>query len=282
MDFSFFCKGIYDSMEGVSNQEVFVHDIFRASGSSYSFSGSSLYSNSNYGTKLFNGSKPLNNKLRDSFPNPIDKNGLMGYLQRHISESSVRTIMNYFSIPSEATINILALTRSLADQLQIIIHEPETDKDIIEAYYQQYMVEQTSETVSCQRPLYDGDKFWVGNTNNVRNHSVDFYEHFTHTWRIENQGKVSWKNRKLVCQNDSEITPCVFPQEVVIPETQPKKSVTISVEFDARGVEKEFISKWMMVNENGQDCFPGLSGALNVIIDVRNLGFRKLGGNSVE
>jgi len=282
MDFSFFCKGIYGSIEGVSTQEVFVEDLFKASGSNYSFSKAGRYSSSNYGAKLFNGSKHLSKQHRESFPNPIDKTGVADYMLRHIKDASARTIMNYFSIPSDVTVNTQILSRSLADQLQIIIHEPEVEKDVVESYYQQYTIEPTSNNVSCQRPLYDGDEFWVGNINNVRNHSVDFYEHFTHTWRIENQGKVLWKNRKLVCQNDSEITPCVFPQEVVIPETQPNKSVTISVEFDARGVEKEFISKWTMVNENGQDCFPGLSGALNVIIDVNNKEFRKLGGNSVE
>lgn len=282
MVFSFFCKGIYDSFKGVSSQEEFVRTLFKASGSNYSFTRAGSYSNSNYGTKLFNGSKVLSKQHRRSFPNPVNKTGLVEYFQQHIQETAARAIMNYFSIPSDTTVDILALASSLADQLQIIIHEPETDKDIIETYYQQYLIDRVSETVSRQRPLYDGDKFWVDSKNTIRNYSVDFYERFTHIWRITNQGKVTWNNRKLVCLNDSEIVPCVNPQEIVIPETPPNTSVTVSIEVDARGVEKEFTSRWAMVNENGQDCFPELSGALNITINVRNMGFQKLGGGSVE
>ena len=47
--------------------------------------------------------------------------------------------MNYFTIPTYADINIPALTKALADQLQIIIHEPNSDADIIATNYQQYL-----------------------------------------------------------------------------------------------------------------------------------------------
>ena len=131
IDFAHFCRGIYNSTEGVPNQDAFVIDVFKAAGSSYSFTKKGTYSNSNYGAKLFNGGKLLSRNHRSSFPNPINTTGLAKYLSEHIKKASVRTVMNYFTIPTDADINASALTKALADQLQIIIHEPDSDADIV-------------------------------------------------------------------------------------------------------------------------------------------------------
>ena len=139
IDFAHFCKGIYGSVEGVANQDSFVMEVFKAAGSSYAFTKKGAYSSSNYGAKLFNGGKPLSKKHRDSFPDPINTTGLAKYLSEHIKKASVRTVMNYFTIPTDADINIPALAKALTDQLQIIIHEPDSDADIIATNYQQYL-----------------------------------------------------------------------------------------------------------------------------------------------
>ena len=73
------------------------------------------------------------------------------------------------------------------------------------------------------------------------------YERFTHTWRIINTGSVPWKNRKLVCQNADEITPTAEQMSIELPDTDPNRSATVAVEFDARGEEETFVSKWFMV-----------------------------------
>lgn len=84
IDFAHFCRGIYNSTEGVPNQDAFVIDVFKAAGSSYSFTKKGAYSNSNYGVKLFNGGKLLSRNHRSSFPNPINTTGLAKYLSEHI------------------------------------------------------------------------------------------------------------------------------------------------------------------------------------------------------
>ena len=107
------------------------------------------------------------------------------------------------------------------------------------------------------------------------------YERFTHTWRIINTGSVPWKNRKLVCQNADEITPTAEQMSIELPDTDPNRSATVSVEFDARGEEETFVSRWFMVNEDDSNCFPEFSGSLNVTIDVRNMRFKRTGGSSI-
>lgn len=279
IDFAHFCKGIYGSTEGVANQDSFVVEVFKAAGSSYTFTKKGAYSASNYGTKLFNGSKPLSKKQRDSFPNPINATDLAKYLLEHIKKASARTVMNYFTIPTNADTNTSALARALADQLQIIIHEPNSDADIIATNYQQYLSEPETDEPSFHKPLYDGDAFWVETAPSDRRHVVDFYEHFIHTWKLLNSGKIIWTGRKLVCINEDSITPYAMQQSIGIPDTSPNGRAIVSVEFDARGDEDTFESKWVIVDKDNKECYPDYSSLLNITIVVENKTFKKSGGN---
>lgn len=190
--------------------------------------------------------------------------------------------MNYFTIPTDAEENLEALVLSLADQLQIIIHEADTDADVVASNYQQYLIAPVERGWIPRKPLYDGDAYWLDTrASSDRTHTVDFYQRFTHTWALVNTGKVSWKNRRLICQNTSEITPCAGQVSIDLPDTAPNRSAKVSVEFDARGEEDTFVSKWIMVNEDGNNCFPEFSGTMDVVIEVKNLGFKRTGGSSI-
>lgn len=279
IDFAHFCKGIYGTVEGVANQDSFVVEVFKAAGSSYAFTKKGAYSASNYGAKLFNGGKPLSKKHRDSFPNPINTTGLVKFLSEHIKKASVRTVMNYFTIPTDADINIPALTKALADQLQIIIHEPNSDDDIIATNYQQYLSQPETDESSFHKPLCDGDAFWVETAPADRRHVVDFYEHFTHIWKLLNFGKVPWTGRRLICINEDSITPCAMQLSIDIPDTAPNGRAVLSVEFDARGDEDTFESQWVMVDKNNKECYPNYSSPFNITIVVENKTFKRSGGN---
>jgi len=279
IDFAHFCKGIYGSVEGVANQDSFVVEVFRLSGSSYAFTKKGAYSASNYGTKLFNGGKPLSKKHRNSFPNPINTTGLAKFLLEHIKKASIRNVMNYFTIPTDADINALALTKALADQFQIIIHEPDSDADIIATNYQRYLSQPETDKPSFHKPLYDGDDFWIETALADRRHVVDFYEHFTHTWKLLNSGKVTWTGRRLICINEDSITPCAMQLSIDIPDTAPNGRAVVSVEFDARGDEDTFESQWVMVDKNNKKCYPNYSNPFNVMIAVENKAFKRSGGN---
>ena len=187
--------------------------------------------------------------------------------------------MNYFTIPTDADINASALAKALADQLQIIIHEPDSDADIIATNYQQYLSQPETDEPSFHKPLYDGDAFWIETAPADRRHVVDFYEHFTHTWKLLNSGKVPWTSRRLICVNDDSITPCAMQQSIDIPETAPNGRATVSVEFDARGDEDTFESQWVMVDKNNKECYPNYSSPFNVTIVVENKTFKRSGGN---
>ena len=187
--------------------------------------------------------------------------------------------MNYFTIPTDADINTSALAKALADQFQIIIHEPDSDADIMATNYQRYLSEPETDEPSFHKPLYDGDAFWVETPPPDRRHVVDFYEHFTHTWELLNAGKVTWTGRKLICINEDSITPYAMQQSIDIPDTAPNRKVILSIEFDARGDENSFESKWVMVDKDNKECYPNYSSPFNVMIIVENKTFRRSGGN---
>lgn len=278
IEFHEFCGNAYEGITDLANQGDFVEDIFKAAGSSYSFSTSDHYSRSNYPTKLFNGGKPLSGKIRKSFNNPIDKKGTATYLEKHIDSDKARTVMNKFAIPGNAEVSLAALSWALSEQLQIIIHEPDSQADVVATEYQRYLTEPADALSAPFQPLYDGDSYW-NQSDRSSTYRLDFYEKITHEWVIKNIGKVRWNGRKLICTNHKQIPPRADTDSIDIPDANPGETVTVTVSFDARGVEGRYDSTWTMVNANGDDCFPRGSGSLKVTITVVNKAFCKDGGN---
>lgn len=277
IEFKNFCGKAYDGITNLSNQGDFVTDIFKAAGSNYIFNTTG-YSKSNYPTKLFNGGKPLSGKIRKSFRDPIDKKGVADYLEKHISNGLIQTVMDNFAIPGNAEINLTALSWALAEQLQIIIHQPDSDSDVVSSEYQRYANEPIDTLGSSFQPLYAGDAYWNQSDRNST-YTIDFYEKITHKWVIKNTGKVCWTNRKLVCSNYKQVPPRTDTDSIVIPETKPGETATLAVIFDARGIEGQFVSTWAMINGSGDDCFPNSSYSFSVTINVINKAFNSYGGN---
>jgi DNA-binding XRE family transcriptional regulator len=92
---------------------------------------------------------------------------------------------------------------------------------------------------------------------------------FTKTWKIQNVGKVAWKNRYLQCM-DEEIVVTTRTGEVLqlgenlisqnkrvaIPLTEAGNSVLVSVDFTAPTLPMTVLSYWKAVFEDGSLCFP--------------------------
>ena len=70
-------------------------------------------------------------------------------------------------------------------------------------------------------------------------------------------------------------------QSIDIPDTAPNRRVILSIEFDARGDENSFESKWVMVDKDNKECYPNHSSPFSVMIIVENKTFRRSGGNQI-
>lgn len=85
---------------------------------------------------------------------------------------------------------------------------------------------------------------------------------------IHNQGNVIWHKRKLVCSNPEETGRRTKVFEIEIEELQPGKYTKIATDFNARGQEGKFVSKWDMIDEHGNNCFPGSRNIFDVEINT--------------
>lgn len=101
-------------------------------------------------------------------------------------------------------------------------------------------------------------------------------ERFSKTWRMQNTGDVTWKNRRLECQDAKNFLnnePCLKPfsqlfnfhitpvnTSISIPTTKPGEIVDLTAEFIAPTVPASVFSYWRMVDKNGKFCFPDSIG----------------------
>lgn len=104
-------------------------------------------------------------------------------------------------------------------------------------------------------------------------------QRFVKIWALQNTGVVGWRDRKLQCVDREKVMArCVtrkgervlvpdvplglIPEkhEVTIPRTLSGDSVEVSVTFRAPRSPCDVLSRWVIVDEDGERCFPEHSG----------------------
>lgn len=268
MNFSQFCKIIYCHCPRITSQGWFVGLLFSSAGSSrFSKSSNNV---DEYQRKLFNGSKPITPKLKDTFPKPISIEGLCNFFKTDISDEGIRLIMTAFGIPITESQNKDVLSKALALQFQrIIVSSNNEVEDVVWLEYQRLLT-CDEDDIDILLPLYPGDKLWVINNIPKKNYTVGFYERFEHTWIIKNKGTVTWKNRKLECVNHMETKIRADEQQISIPETLPGDEFKLSIWFDSRGFEGIHESLWQVIDNEGHNCFPDKNMTIKISVDVKN------------
>lgn len=80
----------------------------------------------------------------------------------------------------------------------------------------------------------------------------------TKTWRLENQGSVDWRGRRLRRIDPVAGTQtCPTTPEVTIPDTKAGQSVDVSVDVTTPATEGVCFGRWMVVDRDGEYSFPG-------------------------
>ncbi|MGV6806538.1 MAG: NBR1-Ig-like domain-containing protein [bacterium] len=115
------------------------------------------------------------------------------------------------------------------------------------------------------------------------NDLVSVNQRFVKRWEIQNTGRITWIDRKLVCVDDllevhsasSDLTVSIprrglLPSdtEIDIGRVEPGARVKLGVEFTAPSYPCTVISYWKMVDSTGNFCYPkheGLSCLVRVI-----------------
>lgn len=135
--------------------------------------------------------------------------------------------------------------------------------------YQQLLEEPEQEASSYRHvsSLYPDDIVYI-KPEHKRSYAGFMYETLEITWQFSNLGKQTWRGRRLYLSNHDEIRPRAESNYVDIPETPPNKGVRVSALIELRPFEGHTKCKWIMVDSDGNDCFPG-SSMFSIDIDVR-------------
>ena len=273
MAISDFCSAFYPPKKApITSQAKFARATFEAAGCEHSVGDK-------YWTALFRGDQRLSEPMRDSFPEPINKEGLYSFLHDYCSPKNrthsplkdrCATIARKAGMPSSLAIEPQPFLRATTDWFDAIIHDPE-NCDVLERSYQlRIKGEEPGPLANLPLPIYFGDSVDVLQPPSLQNHDVSFWQEFTHEWVLQNIGKVPWTGRTLVCTNpaDPHIRP-VHPDPIAIPDSQPGSGrIKIQCAFKVQGQEGQVASMWEMRNETGENCFPANSKHFNVVADV--------------
>jgi len=243
------------------NSGIFVMRCFCAAGSNhFQFTKGKRYTSGDVPLprKLYDGSRTMTPDIKASF-HSFDEYGLTAFYKENIETAKMRDVMVAFGIPPTSKMNEDCLCRALAIQFRAFI-ESDTDEadDIAAMEYQKLLAdpkEETTETYHSASVLYPGDQIYFKSKFRPT-YQVNIYEKFQHTWEFENTGTQVWRGRRLYFLNHDAVRPRADANYIDIPDTPPHKGVKITVSMDARGFEGKSECKWIMVDNDDNDCFP--------------------------
>lgn len=258
-----FCKGVYPACPAFTNHEGFIDGLCKAAGRMLSISVS-------YKRNLFSGSKPFVESQKVDLRGHDNQKALEDFFCENIADDKVMDVLLAFSVPEKNEPNKKALSTALALQMKALIDCSDDDEaaDLILAAYQDAKVAPHDEnaTISAFQPLYTGDDVYVG-TNSI--YKIQSHETVSHTWSIQNVGKVTWIGRKLVYRRGPKDRPEATPLEIPIPTVKPQENVKITTTFDGRGFDGVFHCFWEMQDSDGENCFPKRDSLFSVTIDAK-------------
>ena len=242
------------------NSGVFVSFCFQSAGSNYFHPKACKMTSADVPLerKIYDGSRSMSQELKESFKT-FDEDGLNKYFEKIIDKEKYDEVMLANGIPLGIERNPQALRKALVIQFRAFIDsDTEEATDIVGMMYQQYLEEPEPEVQTFHRisSLYPDDTVYM-KPEHKRSYSGYMYEKLEVIWKFSNLGKQTWRGRKLYLSNHGEIRPRAESNYVEIPDTPPNTGVQVSVIIDLRPFEGNAVCKWVMIDSEGSDCFPG-------------------------
>jgi hypothetical protein len=258
-----FCKKIYHKNHVYTSQGIFAENLFSSAGNNSC--------GIEYLKKLFNGSKILTVDTRRAFPTPIKTKELSGFFDKYISADILPLVMSRFSIPDAIPKNKNLFIELLCQQFQniVAVNAPDDVENIVLRVYPSAInAPNPVEIIATGRltSLYPNDTYFENSKTATNELTVGRYAKFIHTWTIANYGYVDWNNRKFEFIGEQKLA---FPTETTInvPDTKKGSTANITTEIAARQIEGRYELKWRLLDEHGNDCFPGRT-PLQLIVNV--------------
>lgn len=253
------------------NTGIFVTLCFKAAGSNYfSFVKGKRYTSADVPLqrKIYDGTRTMSYDVKSSFGN-FDVVGLTSFFEGSIDDGKIKDTMLAFGVPTTVALKKNALCEALALQMKTLVEADADDaEDIVLLEYQRLVAEPTEVTTPSEviRVLYPGDSVYMESAWRPV-YSVSCNEKFQHTWSFQNSGTQTWRGRRLFFSNHDKVRPRAETNYIDIPDVLPGKGIKITASMDARGFEGKTECLWIMVDSEGNNCFPN-SGFFTIIVDV--------------
>jgi len=254
MNFSDFSKRLHKRLSGISSQGILVGSLFTAAGSNH-FDPKPTPGTDDTQKKLVSGTRTLTPNMKESFPSPIDHEGLMKFFRLKIGDASLPLIMRNFGIPESEPENKEFFIRALCTQFQNIITEASDEVDDIVASEYLRLLRESGAEIKTDVPYYPGDDFEIIDPQPNHKHEVNFYKDYVHQWTLRNTGSVTWVGRYLEFANQADLPIRANCKTIEIPKVKPGEEVSLAIEMNARSCEGDFEAIWEMKDSEGRSCF---------------------------
>lgn len=240
-----FLNKLYGFLDNQRNQGTYIIEFFNAAGSHYFVMPLAYKDRTNEaleGERHYAKDRPLILEIKESFPNPINLDGLAAFIDKNLPANKLTACMAEFGIPSVAEQDKAKFAHALAAQFSLFVTTPGDDvDDAVWEMYQTLLAGQPISADDISGPRYAGDDVLV--EFGGRRHEADCYEIIHHEWKLQNRGTREWHGRKLVLVNQAEIHPRPVQTVIPVPDTGPGEFTKIATDIDARGFEGNFECK---------------------------------------
>ena len=182
--------------------------------------------------KIYNGSFEFTPDQKNSF-DPLDIEGLVAFFREYVRNDKIKELMNSFAVPDLSNSDTDLFFKALAYQFESFVKSPGQEAEGIVAMQYQHLVDHGDEPSETPiRTKYLSDSVMVS-PNQVQRHQVSCHDkNVIHEWIIQNRGNRDW------------------------PDTPAGQYIKITTSIDARRHEGTTVCHWVMLDDQGEECFP--------------------------
>lgn len=125
-------------------------------------------------------------------------------------------------------------------------------------YYKQSFESRERRIQASGQPMHPGDhasNVSFGSRSPIK---LRTYEEVQYSFKLLNDGSVEWRGRTLQCTNPTDDLLRPEQSTVSVSDTAPSRflAIDVPVTLRAQHMEGDAQSRWVMLDEEGHDCFP--------------------------
>lgn len=262
--FGALCQALYQRNRPYKSQPKFTLTFIEAAGASSEGISDDL------ATKFFRGER----SLTVTFPDRFVRDRLIEFLRSCVefprTTDEERTnrcaaIARALESPLEQIIDRERFYRALAAYTDDIVHPGRKLAPFADYYTSDFQFTDEPDQPALT-PLHEGDhvtNFGDGRNSPLKLHT---YERTDYMFMLMNDGDVDWKDRVLHCSNSDDDWLRPNEVDVKVPFMAPSRSrrIEIPITLSAQHMEGETCSCWVMLDEDGNNCFPDNPDLFNI------------------